>query len=127
MTKDLIRRCGRGELHFITFSCYRRSPPLGSARARNTFVQILDEVRDRCGFALVGYVIMPEHVHLLIGEPRPRNTFHRDAGFEAACFAAAAAEEKTSSGTIGTGLRRVEKSCRCVSGSGGFLISTCGV
>jgi len=42
---------------------------LGSERARNTFVQILGEVRDRYGFALVGYVVMPEHVHLLIGEP----------------------------------------------------------
>ena len=69
MTKDLIRRYGRGELHFITFSCYRRLPLLGSARARNTFVLILDEVRDRYGMALVGYVLMPEHVHLLIGEP----------------------------------------------------------
>ena len=69
MTKDLIQRYGRGELHFITFSCYRRLPLLGSARARNTFVLILDEVRDRYGMALVGYVLMPEHVHLLIGEP----------------------------------------------------------
>ncbi len=69
MTKDLIRRYGRGELHFITFSCYRRMALLGSERARNTFVQILSKVRDRYGFSLVGYVVMPEHVHLLIGEP----------------------------------------------------------
>jgi len=31
-------------------------------------VKILEEVRARYGFALVGYVIMPEHVHLLISE-----------------------------------------------------------
>ena len=37
--------------------------------ARNTSVKILDEVRGRYGFALVGYVAMPEHIHLLIGEP----------------------------------------------------------
>jgi putative transposase len=42
---------------------------LQSARARNAFVEILGEVRDRYGFALVGFVVMPEHVHLLIGEP----------------------------------------------------------
>jgi putative transposase len=42
---------------------------LNSPHAKNTFVQILDEVRDRYGFALVGYVVMPEHVHLLISEP----------------------------------------------------------
>ena len=26
--------------------------------------------RRRCGFAIAGYVLMPEHVHLLAGEPR---------------------------------------------------------
>jgi REP element-mobilizing transposase RayT len=33
------------------------------------FVKILGEVRDRHGFALAGYVVMPEHIHLLISEP----------------------------------------------------------
>ncbi|HEV2523115.1 MAG TPA: transposase [Candidatus Acidoferrales bacterium] len=69
MANKLIRIYGRGHLHFITFSCYRRVPFLRSVRARNTFVQILGEVRDRYGFSLVGYVVMPEHIHLLIGEP----------------------------------------------------------
>jgi REP-associated tyrosine transposase len=69
MTKRLVRIYGRGHLHFITFSCYRRMAFLRSARAKNLFVQILGQVRDRYGFALVGYVVMPEHVHLLIGEP----------------------------------------------------------
>jgi putative transposase len=69
MIKHLIRHHGRGHLHFITFSCYRRLPLLGSIRARNLFVQILSEVRYRYGFLLVGYVVMPEHVHLLISEP----------------------------------------------------------
>jgi putative transposase len=40
-----------------------------SPRARNLFVKILGEVRDRYGFALAGYVVMPEHIHLLISEP----------------------------------------------------------
>ena len=70
MANKLMRHYGRGHLHFLTFSCYRRLPLLGSVRARNVFVKILDEVRDRYGFALVGYVVMPEHVHLLISEPR---------------------------------------------------------
>lgn len=38
-------------------------------RARNLFVKVLGQVRDTYGFALVGFVVMPEHVHLLIGEP----------------------------------------------------------
>ena len=69
MADKLIRIYGRGHLHFITFSCYRRVPFLRSVRAKNTFVQILGEVRDRYGFSLVGYVVMPEHVHLLMSEP----------------------------------------------------------
>jgi putative transposase len=70
MTKGPIRFYGCGQLHFITFSCYRRLRLLGSVRARNVFVKIPGESRDRYGFSLVGYVVMPEHVHMLIGEPR---------------------------------------------------------
>jgi len=43
-------------------------PFLRSVRAKNTSVQILGEVRDRYGFSLVGYVVMPEHIHLLMSE-----------------------------------------------------------
>ena len=70
MTKGPIRIYGRGHLHFITFSCYRRLPLLRSVRAKNIFVKIPDEVRERYGFSLVGYVVMPERIHLLISEPQ---------------------------------------------------------
>ena len=69
MRNPLRRYYGRGDLHFITFSCYRRRPYLGTARARDRFVRILAEERSRYGFRLLGYVVMPEHVHLLISEP----------------------------------------------------------
>jgi REP-associated tyrosine transposase len=69
MANKLIRHYGRGHLHFITFTCYRRRPLLGSVRARNVFVELLGEVRDCYGFSLVGYVVMPEHIHLLVSEP----------------------------------------------------------
>src|SRR5215472_9790453 len=64
---------GRNDLHFVTFSCYRRRAHLGSVRTRNRFVKILDQVRLRFGFDLLGYVVMPEHVHLLVGEPAKGN------------------------------------------------------
>lgn len=67
--KGLHRRYGLQHLHFITCSCYRRLPLLSSVRARNTFTKILGEVRDRYEFKLAGYVVMPEHIHLLISEP----------------------------------------------------------
>jgi putative transposase len=68
MPKGLKRYYGRGDLHFLTFSCYRRLPLLGTARARNAFVAALAKIRERYHFRLVGYVVMPEHVHLLISE-----------------------------------------------------------
>src|SRR5579863_850222 len=69
MPKGLRRRYGLRHLNFITCSCYRRLPLSASARAKNLFVKILGEVRDRYGFALAGYVVMPEHIHLLLSEP----------------------------------------------------------
>lgn len=68
-THRLERRYGLGHLHFITCSCYRRKPLLATAHARDLFLQILAQVRDRYDFALLGYVVMPEHIHLLISEP----------------------------------------------------------
>lgn len=68
MPQNLHRYFGRGDLHYITFSCYHRLPLLSASRARDLFVRVLDEVRKEYGFKLAGYVVMPEHVHLLIGE-----------------------------------------------------------
>lgn len=70
MPKGLRRYYGQGQLHFLTFSCYRRRALLGTARARNLFVKELGRVRQEYGFSLCGYVVMPNHVHLLISEPK---------------------------------------------------------
>ena len=56
-------------LHFITFSCYQRMKLLDSAAARDTFEQELERVRRWYGCFGAGYVVMPEHVHVLVGEP----------------------------------------------------------
>jgi putative transposase len=80
MPAGLKRYYGKGDLHFITFSCYRRLPLLKTMRARNLFVKELGRVRDAAGFRLIGYVVMPEHVHLLISEPRegtPSTVLHK--------------------------------------------------
>ena len=66
----LVRYYGQGHLHFLTFSCYHRRAYLGTARARDRFVKVLEQVRTAWSFRLIGYVVMPEHVHLLISEPR---------------------------------------------------------
>lgn len=58
---------------FVTFSCYRRQPFLGTARARDRFVRTLDQVRSRHCFQLIGYVVMPVDAHLLLSEPKQGN------------------------------------------------------
>jgi putative transposase len=63
------RTYGAHHRHFITGSCYRRLPFLSSAKARDRFLTILDQTRQRYCFVIVGYVVMPEHIHLLITEP----------------------------------------------------------
>jgi putative transposase len=69
VTKRLHRYYGTHDLHFITSSCYRRQPELGSAWRRDLFVKILEEARRKHRFVVHGYAVMPEHFHLLITEP----------------------------------------------------------
>ena len=73
MPNRLHRYYGAGYLHFITTSCYQRRRLLGTARSRDLFLQVLESVRRRYHFVVVGYVVMPEHVHLLVGEPERGN------------------------------------------------------
>jgi hypothetical protein len=40
-----------------------------AARSRDTFLAILEQTRERYRFVVVGYVVMPEHIHLLLTEP----------------------------------------------------------
>jgi putative transposase len=70
MPRGLTRFQQTGEFHFLTFSCYHRSPYLGSAAARDLFESALETIRRRYMFVVSGYVVMPEHVHLLVSEPR---------------------------------------------------------
>jgi putative transposase len=69
MPVGLHRTYGAHHLHFITNSCSRRLPLFASARARNRFLSILEQTRRKYRFVVVGYVVMPEHLHLLITEP----------------------------------------------------------
>ena len=65
-----LNRCyGQGYLHYITTSCYQRRPLLEAASRRDLFLEVLEHVRRRYHFVVVGYVVMPEHVHLLLSEP----------------------------------------------------------
>ena len=62
-----------GQLQIITASTYRRTPLFLSDRFRRCFVQRLEEMRQELHFLLVGWVLMPEHFHILI-RPEPAGT-----------------------------------------------------
>jgi putative transposase len=59
-------------LHFITFSCHKREPLLTPDR-RDLLLAVLEEMRSRYRFVVLGYVVMPEHVHLLMSESEVAN------------------------------------------------------
>ena len=69
MPRGLVRYQRSGDRHFITFSCYQRRPNLDSESARTLFERSLERTRVRYGFIVLAYVVMPEHVHLLVTEP----------------------------------------------------------
>ena len=55
--------------HLITFSCFGRRPHLASPATRDLFERSLEQTRRHYRFDLLAYVVMPEHVHLLLSEP----------------------------------------------------------
>ena len=60
--------------HFITCSCFRRKPLLADDRIKSAFHTILEVTRRRYRFRVYGYVLMPEHFHLLISNPEVGDT-----------------------------------------------------
>ena len=69
MPRGLQRFQHTGDLHFITFSCYHRVALLDLPESHRTFELTLERVRRWYGLFVTGYVVMPEHVHLLVSEP----------------------------------------------------------
>ncbi len=69
MRGKLERRYGLPELHFITCSCAARLPFLSDPDSRDTVLRVLNETRATLRFQIHGYVVMPEHIHLLLSEP----------------------------------------------------------
>ena len=54
----------------MTFSCYRRQPRFDHAAAYELFLHCLEDMRFRFAIRMYGYVVMPEHVHILLSEPK---------------------------------------------------------
>ncbi len=56
-------------LHFVTFSCFHRLPLLEAPGAMETVEAVLEQTCARHQVRVYAYVLMPEHVHLLVNEP----------------------------------------------------------
>jgi putative transposase len=69
MPNGLERYQRESDDHFITFSCYHRLPYLNTPGALTLFLDTLESTRKKYAFHVLGYVVMPEHVHLLLSEP----------------------------------------------------------
>ena len=73
MPSRLKRYQTEGHYHFLTFSCYHRLPYLTNDLARTTFLEVLERLRQKHHFFVFGYVLMPEHVHILLTEPKEQS------------------------------------------------------
>jgi putative transposase len=64
------------QIHFITCSCFHRRPNFTTEQSRAAFEFALERVRQKYELCVYGYVVMPEHVHLLVSEPEHSDLAH---------------------------------------------------
>jgi hypothetical protein len=73
MPTGLRRFQQSGQSHFVAFlvtlTCYHRRAHFNLSDVCDLFVQCLESMRCRFAVCVYGYVVMPEHVHLLVNEP----------------------------------------------------------
>jgi putative transposase len=55
-----------GDAHYLTFSCFARQAFFRGDKSTVWFLQAVEEARTKHPFDLWAFVVMPEHVHLLV-------------------------------------------------------------
>jgi putative transposase len=60
-----------GHAHELTFSCFHRLRLLNRGRSRRWFVDAMESARRDHRFHIWAYVIMPEHIHIIIHPQEP--------------------------------------------------------
>jgi len=66
MLGRLRRHDELGHVHFLTVSCYRRLQFFRHDNVKLSFIRAMERVRDKYGLRWIGFLIIPEHVHLLL-------------------------------------------------------------
>src|SRR5690348_17229899 len=69
----------RRPLGASTFCCYHRRRRFTTDASRRIFESALERVRRSFRLHVYGYVVMPEHVHLLLSEPQEDTSSDRTA------------------------------------------------
>jgi len=72
--KRLRRWEGRNDIRYVTFSCYQQLPLLKHPKIMELFVATMVRARAKHRFELYAWVVMPEHVHVLL-RPRKESTW----------------------------------------------------
>jgi len=103
MPWGLERWHGGHDLHFITFSCYDGQPLLSTARRRDLFLEVLERVRQRYSWVVLAYVVMPEHVHLLVNEPAERPLSTAIQALKLGCARRVAGEQRRNAELLASG------------------------
>jgi putative transposase len=55
-----------GALHFLTGNTARRLPVFEQAACCYAFIDVLSNLREEWPFKLIAYVLMPDHIHLIV-------------------------------------------------------------
>ena len=97
MPTRLKRIYGLRDLHFVTCSCYRRQPRLGTKYFRDIFLRVFEQVRRKYRFEVVGYVVMPEALSYSGWRTRKGNALDGSLSLEADCGTASAQIEAETS------------------------------
>jgi REP-associated tyrosine transposase len=80
MPWGLTRYHHTGQSHFVTFSCYHRRPLFTTDAGRRVFENALERMRRSFCLRVYRYVVMPEHIHLLVSEPERNAPLKPTAG-----------------------------------------------
>ncbi len=71
MPTDLKRIDEPGHVHFWTISCYRRLAFFYHDNVKQSAIDGLHYIQDKFDICLIAYVIMPEHVHVMLYPHKP--------------------------------------------------------
>jgi putative transposase len=71
LNKTVKRLNLEAQAHELTFSCFKRLPLLLNDQTRNWFIESVEEARSKEDFSVFAFVVMPEHIHIIIRPNHP--------------------------------------------------------